>query len=240
MSLAVAAATGLGCVRWVSALRAASQDVRREVGSLVQEMLAAEEEERRQLARELHDDVAQSLTAALSYLWLAEREASTPDDGVRARIADARRLASATLARIRILSQRLRPALLDDYGLAPSLEACARRIAGLHGAEVAFHADLADRPPPELETAVFRIGQGALEALVYVPTVRHLTVRLAMHGGEVLLEIAVEAAETSAPLPTERLAGVRQRTRALGGTLELDTTRGIRLLARVPWTRPVS
>lgn len=220
--------------RRIRELRAALSAARREVASLAQDLLAAEEDERRRVARDLHDDVAQSLTAALSYLWLAEREAAVPDDGIRHRIGEARRLASATLARIRTLSQRLRPALLDDYGLAPSLEACARRVGTVHAVEIAFHADLAARLEPELETAIFRIGQGVLEALADVPTVRHLAVHLTTQGPEVVLAVGVDGPKPSAAFPAERLVAVQRRIRALGGTLAWDTARGIRVLARVP------
>src|SRR5581483_4681841 len=90
------------------------------IGSRLRADLAARERDLVRLSRELHDGIGQSLTAILSYLWLIEQQLPPDATVLRSRTAEARRLASTTMAELRELSQLLRPSTLDDYGLVPS------------------------------------------------------------------------------------------------------------------------
>src|SRR5579884_2544005 len=159
-SLVVGSAVTIASARIGSRLRADLAARERDLVRLSQQLMSVQEEERRRLSRELHDGIGQSLTAILSYLWLIEQQLPPDATVLRSRTAEARRLASTTMAELRELSQLLRPSTLDDYGLVPSLRSHLRAFAERHQITATFEADgLPERLPPAVETAVYRITQ---------------------------------------------------------------------------------
>src|SRR5206468_1436719 len=140
--IAVAGASILGRMRASLAARQA------ELAAFSTRLMAAQEEERRRLSRELHDELGQSLTAVNAYLWLLEKDVPDGLPGLRERAAEARRLVSKTLAQMRELSQLLRPSVLDDLGLVPSLDSHLKSFADQHQIRVTFDAEgLPERLP---------------------------------------------------------------------------------------------
>ncbi|HEU5347625.1 MAG TPA: sensor histidine kinase [Ktedonobacterales bacterium] len=125
------------------------------------QILHAQEQERKRIARELHDETSQVLTSLL--ISLAMLEESVPSESARARIADTRALAHQTLRAVRNLSIDLRPSALDDLGLLPALRWYIKEYQQKCGIEVEFTASgLKDRLPAEMETAIYRIIQESL------------------------------------------------------------------------------
>jgi len=231
--IAVASARVLGQLRGNLARR------RRELAALSARLMSAQEEERRRLSRELHDEFGQSLTAVNAYLWLIERQPSDPAT-LRERTSEARRVVSRTLGAMRALSQLLRPSVLDDFGLAPSLDSHMKAFADRHQISATFRSEgLPERLPADVETALYRITQ---EALTNVARHAHATrVRVALVGraGGVLLEIE----DDGVGLPTRNgsaartgtgLIGIRERVRALGGTVTIQSRPGTCLRIAVP------
>lgn len=214
-----------------------------ELAALSFRLMSLQEEERRRLSRELHDDLGGSLTGLSSYLWLAERKLPEGDSEVRAHVVDARRLASQTLAHMRELSHLLRPSVLDDLGLVPSLDAHLEAFGKRHEITTRLDADeLIDRLPLETETALFRIAQEALTNVARHAHAQHVRVVLAVEPELVRLEIE----DDGVGLPTGNgaearrglgLVGIRERALALGGTLEITSKRGTRIVVRVPRAR---
>jgi signal transduction histidine kinase len=211
-----------------------------ELESLSNRLMSVQEDERRRLSRELHDGVGQSLTAVVSHLWLLERRLPPDDAESRAQASEARGLAAKTLAEIRELSQLLRPSLLDDWGLVPSLEAQVKAFRARQEIDAELRADgLPDRLPAELETAVYRIVQ---EALTNVARhARATTVRVALrHVGDALhLDIVDNGVgyprNGNRPAkPGLGLLSIRERVRALGGEVTLTSERGAHLSIVVP------
>ena len=121
-ALLVGAGIAVASARVLSQLRGNLARRRRELAALSARLLSAQEEERRRLSRELHDEFGQSLTAVNAYLWLIERQPPTDTATLRERTSEARRVVSRTLGAMRELAQLLRPSVLDDFGLVPSLE----------------------------------------------------------------------------------------------------------------------
>src|SRR5256712_2356490 len=125
------------------------------------QIITAQEQERKRIARELHDETSQVLTSLLISLAILEESLSTQE--ARDRIADTRSLAHRTLRAIRNLSIDLRPSALDDLGLLPALRWYVKEYSQKCSIEVEFHASgFKERLPAEMETALYRIVQEAL------------------------------------------------------------------------------
>jgi signal transduction histidine kinase len=189
-----------------------------------------EEAERRNLARELHDEIGQLLAALKLRLELL------PDAGT------ARKLVEELMARVSSLSLDLRPAMLDDLGLLPALLWLFGRYRAQTGVAVEFaHEGLEPRPPRESETAAFRIVQEALSNAAKHAGVSSVAVRVFRRDGRLVVTVedggkGFDPAAALAGPTTSGLLGMRERASALGGTLTIDAAagRGTRLHAELP------
>jgi two-component system sensor histidine kinase UhpB len=229
----------LESVRVLERLRRSLAQREVELGALSNRLMSVQEEERRRLSRELHDGVGQGLTAVVSHLWLIERRLPHGDDGLRVQVSEARGLAAKTLAEIRELSQLLRPSLLDDWGLVPSLEAQVKTFKTHQEIEVALEADdLPDRLPQELETAIYRIVQEALTNVV--KHARATRVRVALRHTDHALHLDVidngigYREGRAGDKPGLGLLSIRERVRALGGRVTMTSSRGAHLSVVLP------
>lgn len=232
-ALAVGVAVAFACATSFGRVRARLDGRTRELTELSSRLMSIQEEERARLSRELHDELGQSLTAVLSYLWLVEKQLPSADDELHGRVAEARRLASKTLAQIRELSQLLRPSVLDDYGLVPSLDQHVKSFADREQLRTSFSAaTLPHRLSRDVETAVYRITQEALTNVARHARARSVQVTLAVHGDRLRLEVE----DDGVGLRTDRLPGaaragvgligIRERVRALGGTVLIGPGNG--------------
>jgi signal transduction histidine kinase len=238
--LIVGAATAVGCARLLAVLRGSLAERQRELTELSARLMAAQEEERHRLARDLHDEFGQTLTAVNAYLWLLEHQ--PPDDVavLRQRAAEARRLVNETLASMRELSQLLRPSVLDTLGLIPSLEALLASAGERYGLATRLTTDtLPERLPAVVETALYRVAQEALTNVARHARARTVRVALACVGDEIRLEVeddgvGLAPAAAHEPRTGTGLVGIRERVRALGGQVEIVSRKGVRLSAHVP------
>jgi PAS domain S-box-containing protein len=207
--------------------------------ALSRRLLDAQENERRHIARELHDEVGQNLTALKLSLEMLART-SAPQAGTA--LTDARALVNKLIAQVRNLSLDLRPGLLDDLGLVPVLVWHFQRYMARTNVRVAFeHTGLDQRLPPAVETAAYRIVQEALTNVARHAGVTEATVRLWLEGG--VLGVQVEdlgAGFDAENLPATRsssgLVGMRERAHLLGGQLTVDAApgAGTRVTAELP------
>jgi PAS domain S-box-containing protein len=202
-------------------------------------LVQVQEEERRRLALELHDDVGQLLT---SLKFAVEAAAAAPPAEAAAKMNEARALIDEALTRVRDLSSDLRPALLDHLGLLPAVRGLIDRYAAGTGVRVSFHhAGLDGRLPPDLETAAYRVVQEALTNVARHAGVKEAAVRLWVDAGRLQVQVedqgagfapdAVLAAGRSNGLP-----GMRERVMLLGGRLVIESAPGdgTHLLAELP------
>ncbi len=128
---------------------------------LVAQLIHAQEQERRRIARDLHDSVGQSLTSLIVGLKLLNQEDSS--DNLARHTAEMRRVAGVTLEEVRLLSRQLHPSVLDDLGLAAALERYSADFAGHHpDLTIDLHIDLPVRLPLPIETTLYRIVQEAM------------------------------------------------------------------------------
>ena len=213
----------------------------RQLQHLSTRLIGAQEEERRHIARELHDEVGQALTAVQVELALAERrlEAGGQAPGL---LKDAETITHGALQTVRDCSQLLHPALLDDLGLAAAIEWQARTFEARHGIRVDVQQDgMTQRLPRAVELAAYRIVQESLTNVAKHSRATACSVRLRRHDGD--LELAVEddgrGFEPSELDPLQRglgLLGMRERVALLRGrvALESSTGEGTRVEVRLP------
>jgi signal transduction histidine kinase len=236
--LAVGGATAVVCALLVALLRASLAQRQRELTELSARLMAAQEEERRRLARDLHDEFGQALTAVNAHLWLIERQPHLDEQAIRARAAESRRLVNRTISAMRELSQLLRPSVLDALGLAPSLEGLLAAFGQQHEIAATLTSDgLPEHLPPDVETALYRITQEALTNVARHARAKQVRVVIGKIADEIRLEIEDDGigltAQGDAPTGIG-LIGIRERVRALGGELTLTSRKGVRLNVQLP------
>ncbi|MFN8483236.1 MAG: PAS domain S-box protein [Anaerolineae bacterium] len=210
------------------------------------ELMSAQEAERKRISQELHDELGQALTAIRINLAAMERD-MPHESGSRLveRLTETGELVDQMLEHVRELSHDLRPTMLDELGLVPTLRWYANRFARRLGIGLDFEAvNLEERPSPEVETAVYRILQEALTNVARYAQARHVKIHLARRDG--LLTLTIE--DDGVGFDVERslrkragagLFGMRERAALLGGTLVMQSApgRGTRLSAEMPMTR---
>jgi two-component system sensor histidine kinase UhpB len=211
---------------------------------LSEQVLAAQEDERKRIARELHDETAQALTTLLIRLKILERAKSAGE--IRGQINELRELTAETLEAVRRLAVELRPATLDDLGLVAALEAYTEAYAARIPLPLEFSAqgfdDQDDRLQPQLELVLYRVVQEALTNVAKHAGAQRVRVALRRGSHEVVAAVAddglgfdVEDVMRS----RERglgLFGMQERLALVQGQLSIESSpgRGTRIEARVP------
>jgi PAS domain S-box-containing protein len=207
--------------------------------ALSRRLVEVQEEERRHLARELHDEIGQVLT---SLKFALEASAAAPPEAVQAKIGEAQALIGDVLNRVRELSFDLRPALLDHFGLLPALRWLLDRYTASTGVRVDFqHAGLEERLAAELEVTAYRVVQEALTNIARHAQVRQAAVRLWADAETLTIQVEEEGVgfDPEAVMAAGRssgLTGMHERVRLLGGRLAIDSAPGAgsHLLAELP------
>jgi signal transduction histidine kinase len=199
-------------------------------------VVAAQELERRRLARELHDETGQALTSIL--LGLKPLEEALQKEENRAAIADLRGLVVATLQDVRRLAVELRPKVLDDFGLVPALE----RLTELFAEQTGITVDLesragVERLPAEVETAIYRIVQESLTNVVKHAHAKRVSVLVTRKAGALTAVVEDDGRGFDATSSADGfgLEGMRERVALLDGRLVVESGEaGTTLVAEVP------
>jgi signal transduction histidine kinase len=199
-------------------------------GRLLEKLISAHEDERRRIARELHDEAGQALTALIVNLEMAEQSGSAVE---AQRLTKLREIAEGTLAELRRLIYDLRPTILDDLGLAAAVRWYVREHVEPQGLAVAMTITGADeRLPRHIETAVFRIVQEALTNILKHAGARHASIEVAVTRQQARVVIADDGHGFDLSAVTIRrdggmgLLGMRERAELLGGALRLESRDG--------------
>ena len=194
--------------------------------ALTDRVEAIREDERTQIAREVHDELGQSLTALkMDIAWVMRRLAQHHVNGVLAdKLTQMAKSTDAIIATVRRISAELRPGILDDLGLAAAIEWQLEEFAKRTGVRAELQSTLGDPVlERDLTTAVFRIFQEALTNVARHAIATIVHVRLELERGRVKLEVEddgvgiPEAAHTT----SLGLIGMRERARRLGGECEV-------------------
>lgn len=198
-----------------------------ELEELSRRLLDVQEEERRRLARELHDEVGQSLGAVLMDLGQARSAVAANDAEVDERLRSAHTLAEAALRAVRNLSLLLRPSMLDDLGLVPALHWQARETSRRTGIDVHVTAAEEDLElPDEHRTTIYRVVQEALQNAARHSQAREVEIVVQRHGAS--LRILVRDNGVGFDPATTRglgLLGMQERIGLLGGVFQIESAR---------------
>ena len=196
-----------------------------ELEQLTRLLLRAQEDERRRIARELHDEAGQALTAVKIELDL---------DGHR----DAGEKVGRALAQVRDLSNLLRPSALDDLGLSAALRALAEDVSERSRIKVDLDIQTGGRTfPPEVEVVLYRVVQEALTNIVRHAKATWVHAQVGLRGREVFLTVEDDGQGMAPGVePKLGLLGMQERVTAAGGTLTIAASadRGVLLTARIP------
>lgn len=200
-------------------------------------VLNAQEAERRRIAQELHDQIGQNLTAVLLD---AERLGELLDGEQAEILDDMAELAKEILDEARRISYELRPAALDDLGLASAIEALCTGTARRAGIEISHSVDvLLPALDRDVELTIFRITQEALTNAVRHASCNHVTVRLAADQDAVVLLVADDGVGIADTHAGGGIRGMRERAHAIGGRLQITVppAGGTQVSLRVPTSR---
>ncbi len=212
-------------------------------GHLLNKVISAQEEERKRIARELHDETSQTLSALAMGLESACAVAET--ETLRQRLAEARRLTVRALDELHRLMHDLRPSILDDLGLVPAIRWFAVRHLEPLGVAVRCECqDIDRRFPLEFEVAVFRVVQEAIVNIAKHARADTVLVECDLDGDQLVIDVEDDGCgfDPAAVAPSAEggrglgLLGMRERVELLGGVVKVDSApgRGTHVSVRVP------
>lgn len=234
-------------VKAESALRASEAAVRRsekELRRLAVMLIAAQEEERRRLARELHDDTSQTLAALALELASLQRKAVGAPEGVQSGLQSVESSVHRLAEGIHDMSRLLHPSILDDLGLEAAIRTECERVSDREGIPIVFEAiDLPEHLPHDCSLTLYRITQEALHNIAKHSGTPHAQVLIQGEDDCVTLEIE-DAGKGFDPERVKENSGLGlismgERVRLLGGVLKVDSKpgQGARIRVEAPIER---
>jgi signal transduction histidine kinase len=203
-------------------------DARAELKQLSARLVQAQEDERRSISRELHDEVGQSLTGVLVEMAnLSARIRSRDTESVAAKVDEIKKLVENSIRVVRNMALLLRPSMLDDLGLVPALQWQAREVSKRSSLWVKVAADdVSEDLPEEHKTCVYRIVQEALHNIVKHADAHEVTVTVHQDADHLRLSIRDDGKGFHAQQKGMGLLGMQERVSYLGGTFSVDSEPG--------------
>jgi signal transduction histidine kinase len=214
---------------------------------LARSVWRVQEDERRRLARDLHDGIGQNLTAIMHLLSRVQAELPAAAAAAQPGLEKIRAIAATTLEETRTLSRLLRPQILDDLGLEPALRWLARTFGATHGVTVRLDIQ---QPPPALDgdrsTLIFRLVQEALTNVARHARAQHVDIALRQQADRVLLRIeddgcgcdAAAAQRAGSDGRGSGLGGMRDRVLLFNGDFAVQSQPGAGLRISVGFPLP--
>ena len=215
-----------------------------ELRKLSQVRVQLQEESLRSLSRELHDGVGQVLTAIKMDLGMIERATTADVQELQGRVREAREQVTELLQEVRTMSQLLRPSMLDDFGLVPTLQWLVEKFTARTHIAVDLDTPAAEtRLPPAIEVLLYRVTQEALTNVVKHSQARHVSIRFEVRPRVAALTIAddgigfdIERFRRTPDAGGVGLLGMRERVAYYRGHIELDSRPqgGMRIELTIP------
>ncbi|MBI5443843.1 MAG: MCP four helix bundle domain-containing protein [Deltaproteobacteria bacterium] len=210
--------------------RERAEDAEEELRKLSHKLLHAQEEERKSISRELHDEIGQKLTALRLSIGRLDRLRSGADADYQAQVAESKDLAENALRTARDLAMGLRPSMLDDLGLGPALEWQAREFSRHSGVPACVEiSGKLEQIPEAVRTCAYRVAQEALTNCARHAHASSVQILVQAERNRLRLEIR----DDGVGMPRERgpgcglgLIGIDERVRELGGRVSLGSVQG--------------
>jgi len=221
-------------------IRLHQQELRR----LTEKLFQRQEEERRRIARELHDEAGQALTAIKLGLDRLEENVTSKPEHLKKDISEIRKMITRTASEMRRLSYRLHPTLLSDLGLEPALELYFKEVKNHSGMEIEFHmVGFDQRLDADVETVLYRFSQEALTNTLKHANAQHFRLSIIKSYPNIIFlaeddGIGFDSRIVRTNQMSLGLLGMRERASMLGGTLQLRTkpSEGTRIRIEIPLT----
>ena len=212
-----------------------------ELKQLSARLLEAQEEERRLISRELHDEVGQALTGVLLEMAnLSNLIRNREESALSKKVDEIKRLLEMSIGVVRNMALLLRPSMLDDLGLVPALQWQAREASKRSGLWVKVAAEeVSDELTEDHKTCIYRIVQEALHNIIQHANARNVRITVSQEPDRLLLSIQDDGQGFNPP--QERgmgLIGMEERVSALGGRLIVESASGEGTLLRVALPLP--
>ena len=211
-------------------------------GRLIKKLLTAQEDDRKRISRELHDETSQALTSLMLTMRVLSEEAPTEEQ--RQALILARDAAADILQDVRSLAVELRPPQLDDLGLMAAIEQYTEQFASRHGLRVSLETQGTNQHPPDhIAVALYRILQESLSNVVQHSGADEVKIRMDFQPDQIRAEIAdngcgISSADLTIAKQKRRLGlyGMRERIELLKGKMEISRGKngGARLELWVP------
>jgi signal transduction histidine kinase len=208
--------------------------MQRKLRQLTRQILSAQEEERKEISRELHDEVVQTLVGINVQLSALSRSASAGMHSLKAKIARTQRLVENSVNEVHRFARELRPAVLDDLGLIPALHAYCKNLAARKKIKIQLTAFAGVEALEDTRRAVlYRVSQEALTNVIRHAQATQVNVGITKLPGSICLEIG----DDGKSFPVEKtllaknnkrlgLLGMRERIEMIGGTLSIISAPG--------------
>ena len=220
------------------------QKHREELKGLTARLFHSQEEERKRIARELHDEAGQALTGINFTLETIEKGVSSDNGHIKALIHDVKKQINRTHQEMRQISYRLHPALLSDLGLEPALESYLSSISKHSMLEVDFRmVGFEGRVDPEIEIVLYRLSQEALTNTLKHSRAKHFKLSIIKGYPQIIFlaeddGIGFALSEFDQPKHTLGLLSMRERAAMLGGNFSVRTSpgKGTKIRIEIPIT----
>lgn len=214
--------------------------------ALSHQLMEVQENERRRIAHDLHDEIGQALTVVKMNLQTMQRLADT--SAIAIPLMDSSAVIDQTLQHVRDLSLDLRPSLLDDLGLAPAVRWYLSRQAERTGWTIDVTVDESLPPPPQpVAIACFRVLQEAVTNIMRHSNASSVSVSLRQHEGDLLLVVrdngvgfdVRNALDKAASGQSMGLIGMQERIRGMNGSISIESEpgQGTEVRVRIPVSR---
>jgi signal transduction histidine kinase/HAMP domain-containing protein len=210
---------------------------------LVRKTLTAQEEERRRIARELHDETSQVVSALLMNISVLESQAAL-DENSRTRVEAVKSLAEEAARNLDTMLFELRPALLDELGLIPAIRWYVAQVSEAWSVPIAFEGGRTGRLPDFVEVTAFRIVQEAVGNVVRHAHASSAQVKVSLSESGLRVEVTddgtgfdpVEAGTRARTGESVGLMGMRERAEIAGGWIRIESTpgQGTSVVAEIP------
>jgi signal transduction histidine kinase len=201
---------------------------RQELEALSARLVEAQEEERRSISRELHDEVGQTLGALLVDLGQLSKLVSSDDGLVQGQISRIKSAAETAVKSIRDIALLLRPPMLDDLGLVPALEWQGREVSRRGNMEVEVHSEnVSEQLPDEVKVCVYRLVQEALNNAAIHAEAKNAKVSVVQTADKIILEITDDGRGFDPQrMRGMGILGMEERVRRLAGSLTIQSAPG--------------